>query len=142
MLSMSGCTFGLEQDFELETMSAVSTGDTDVLFELTNHGGNAAEPLAVYRVEIGDRRLGGGLFGRTDDGDVSLELVHDEDAAGVVDPGDVIRVRESEGLNLSGADIGRTLWINVMILPPDQRSSEALTQTWKTVWATAWRVGD
>lgn len=48
-LSTMGCTLGLEQDFALEAGPSVSDGENDVLFTLTNVGGNA--PGEAVRVQ-------------------------------------------------------------------------------------------
>ncbi len=142
VLGLSACTAGLDQSFELTPGPAVTNGSNDMLFELTNRGGNAPESLSVYRIVIADQHQDGGLFGQSDQGDAMLELEVDGGTAGVVDPGDVVRVREyAGGKNLTTADNGRSLWINVMVIAPDQRSSDALTRTWQTVWSEQWTVG-
>jgi len=138
-----GCTIGLEQDFEVRPGSAITDGTNDVLFQLENVGGNAPESFEYFRVEIDDAPTDGGLFARGDDGPVTLELVEDGGTVGVVDPGDVIRVVERpDGMNLSISDRGRSKHINVMLLGPNQRSSDALTRSWQTVWTSPWTVGE
>jgi hypothetical protein len=137
-----GCTLGLEQSFELKPGPQVSAATGDVLFELTNRGGNTSEPIDVFRIEIDEDRLGGGLFSRSSRGDGRIEIVQDGGAEGVVEPGDVVRIYElSDGKNLVPSDNGRTLVINVMVLDPGQRSSSAKTRSWETVWSSPWRVG-
>lgn len=141
-IAASGCTLGLEQKFDLSPGPAVTDGAADTWFELTNRGGNAAEPMSVYRIEIDDQPVGGGLFARNDDGDARIEMVQDGGTPGVVDPGDVVRVIEYDhGKNLAASQNGTIVWVNVMVLEPDQRSSDALTRTWGTVWQAKWHVG-
>ena len=142
LATAGGCTLGLEQKFDLSPGPAPSGSASDMLFELTNRGGNAPEELSVYRIVLADVHEDGGVFAHDDQGDASLELEVDGGTPGVVDPGDVLRVHEySDGKNLTAADNGRTLWINVMVIEPDQRSSDALTRTWGTVWSEQWTVG-
>jgi hypothetical protein len=137
-----GCTMGMEQSFELQPGPLVSAATGDVLFELTNRGGNTSEPIDVFRIELDEDRLGGGLFSRSSRGDGRIELVQDGGEQGLVEPGDVIRIYEfADGKNLAPADNGRMLVINVMVLDPDQRSSSAKTRSWETVWSSPWRVG-
>lgn len=120
----------------------VTDGDGDMLFELTNLGGNAAERLEVYRIALGDRAFDGGLFGCSGPGDAVLELAQDGGTAGQVDPGDVVRVREyADGVNFTSAQNGQALWVTVMVLAPDQRSSDALSCSWTAVWSSPWQVG-
>lgn len=138
----SACTAGLDQSFDVTPGPGVTNSSNDMWFELTNRGGNAPEALSVYRVVLGPTAEAGGLFAHDDQGDAMLELEVDGGTEGVVDSGDVVRVHEyADGKNLTAADNGRTLWINVMVLEPDQRSSDALTRTWGTVWSTQWTVG-
>lgn len=96
----------------------------------------------MFRVSLDDVEVSGGLFTHGDRGDGQLELVQDAGTEGVVDPGDVVRVREyDDGKNLRAQDNGRMMWINVMVVLPDQRTSDALTRSWGTVWSTPWQVG-
>jgi hypothetical protein len=138
----SACTIGREQDFEISPGFTLSNDADDVLFVLTNRGGNAPEVFDSYRVELGDKPIDAALYGTSDRGDAMLELTTDGITPGVVDPGDVLRVREySDGMNLSQTDNGSTLWINVMVLEPGQETSDALTRSWGTVWSMEWTVG-
>jgi len=139
---MSACTMGVEQEFQISPGPSVTDGTADVWFELTNESGNAAEELRYYRVSIGKQAFGGGWFGCSGSGDAAIELISDEATPKVVDPGDVLRVREDgDGMNLRASDNGTDLWITMMVLDPSQRSSGALTCTWNAVWSSPWRVG-
>ena len=141
-LSASACTIGQEQSFELTPGPTVTDDTSDVLFSLTNLGGNTAEELRVYRVTLDDVILGGGLFGCEGPGDAQLALTQDGGTPNVVDPGDVVYVREfSDGKNLRVTDNGTNKVINIMVLDPNQRHSEALTCTWDTVWHADWHIG-
>jgi hypothetical protein len=142
VVSASACTIGREQDFELSPGFTLSNDADDVLFVLTNRGGNEPEVFDSYRVELGDHAIDAALYATSDRGDAMIELAVDGSTPGVVDPGDVLRVREySDGMNLSQTDNGSTLWINVMVLEPGQETSDALTRSWGTVWSMEWTVG-
>ena len=144
LLIATGCTsVGLHQDFEMKPAGAVTDTSQDVWFDLTNEGGDSPETLGVYRVAIGDRAFSGGLFGCKGPGDAAIDLVTDGGTSGTIDPGDVVRVREyADGMNLRAADNGESLWITMMVLGLDQRSSDALTCSWAAVWSAPWRVGE
>src|SRR5262245_25544436 len=127
LVLVTGCTLGVEQSFELAPGPGVTDHDGDELFELTNRGGNTPEELSVYRVVIDDVELGGGWFGRGDKGDALVELEVDGGEPGIVEPGDVLRVRElSDRMQLDRSLNGTTKWINVMVVDPSQRGSDAL----------------
>jgi hypothetical protein len=142
IVMMTGCTAGVEQQFSLAPGQRATDAPTDMLFELTNHGGNAPEALAFYRVVFAKEQVGGGLYARGDTGDAQLVLASDAGTPGTVDPGDVVRVQErTDGKNFTTADNGAMTWVNVMVVAPDQRTSDALTVTWETVWSSQWQVG-
>src|ERR1051326_1509672 len=102
----SGCTtFGLEQSFDMPSGPAVSNQPNGLLFDLTNRGGNAPESFDVYRVVLADHHNDGEIAARGDKGNARLPFVQDGATAGVVDPGDVIRVVEDtdHGMTLGTA---------------------------------------
>ena len=141
LLLLGACTIGLEQDFDLTGHPTMTPDNNDVLFDLVNTGGNAPEPLDVYRIDFDDQHVDGGLFAQGDHGDAQLLLAFDANGDGIVDPQDVVRASETPGFNLTAADHGRTYWINVMVLSPSQRApSDALTKSWQTVWSSEWHL--
>jgi len=142
VIALTGCTAGVEQQFSLAPGARTTDASTDMLFELTNLGGNAPETLAVYRVVFAKEHVDAGVYARSDTGDAQLVLVSDGGTPGTVDPDDVVRVQEvAGGRNFTTADNGAMTWVNVMVVAPSQRSSDALTVTWQTVWSSQWQVG-